>query len=897
MSRWRQEIRRRLEAANLDPAREAEIAQELEQHLDDRYAEMRAMGRSDDEARTAALAELADDRRMREELTRTIAAPPSLPPPGAPPSRPSLVTWWQDVRYAMRMLRRSPGFTAVALLTLALGIGGTVAIFSAVYAVLYRPLAIAEADRLVVPVSVHRARNILRGSTPYADYEDWREQRDVFDHVALFGPIQIDIAGGDAPERVDALQVSDEYFDLMQTQPLAGRVFIPSDHAADAERVVVISEALWKRRFGADPQIAGRGFRVAGTVRVIVGVVQGERMWPAKQDVWFPLKPSLLVDDVRRRRDNMIWLSIARLRPDVPLAQARARVAAIADRVAQEHPESRTGWTTDLIPAREYLVEPELRTGLFMLLAGAGFVLLIACVNLANLLLARGADRARELTLRSALGASRARLVRQMMTESLVLAVAGGAAGVFVARWFAGAVRAAAPPELPMIDSMRVEGAVLAAAAGLTVATTVLFGLVPALAACAPRPAEALRESGRTAGSGRRAGRLRDALVVAQVALAIVLLIGAGLMLRSFSHLMRRDPGVDVEKILAGRIVAPSARYPEPAARAQFYDRLIDALASAPGVEAAAATSFLPAGGRGFGLGRVFLVEGQPEPPASSDHPAQWNVVTPDYFRTLGIPIVRGRAFTQRDTADSRPVMIINETMAAGVFGNADPLGRRLRSWRDENLLREIVGVVANVRYNGLADEDQPLVYVPHHQNSWSSMTVALRAQGDPATFASILRREVSRLDRDVAVARISTLSSLAANSIAPQRFGALLLAMFAAAAALLAGIGVYGVMSYAVAQRRHELGVRLALGAQPRDLFALVLGRGLVLTAFGSALGLAGALALGPAIGGLLFGVGPTDPVTLVLVPVGLAAVALLACWLPGRRAARIDPLEALRL
>jgi putative ABC transport system permease protein len=897
MSRWRQEIRRRLEAANLDPAREAEIAQELEQHLDDRYAEMRAMGRSDDEARTAALAELADDRRMREELTRTIAAPPSLPPPGAPPSRPSLVTWWQDVRYAMRMLRRSPGFTAVALLTLALGIGGTVAIFSAVYAVLYRPLAIAEADRLVVPVSVNRARNILRGSTPYADYEDWREQRDVFDHVALFSPIQIDIAGGDAPERVDALQVSAEYFDLMQTQPLAGRVFMPSDHAADTERVVVISEALWRRRFGADPQIAGRGFRVAGTVRVIVGVVEGERMWPAKQDVWFPLKPALLEDDVRRRRDNMIWLSIARLRPDVPLAQARARVAAIADRVAQEHPESRTGWTTDLIPAREYVVEPELRTGMFVLLGGAGLVLLIACVNLANLLLARGADRARELTLRSALGASRARLVRQMMTESLVLAVAGGAAGVFVARWFAGALRAAAPPELPMIDSMRVEGAVLAAAAGLTVATAVLFGLVPALAACAPRPAEALRESGRAAGSGRRAGRLRDALVVAQMALAIVLLVGAGLMLRSFSHLMRRDPGVDVEKILAGRIVAPSARYPEPAARAQFYDRLIDALASAPGVEAAAATSYLPAGGRGFGLGRVFLVEGQPEPPASSDHPAQWNVVTPDYFRTLGIPIVRGRAFTRRDTADSRPVMIINQTMAARVFGQADPIGRRLRSWRDENLLREIVGVVADVRYEGLADEDQSLVYVPHHQNSWPSMTVALRTHGHPAALADILRREVSRLDRDVAVARISTLSSLAANSIAPQRFGALLLAMFAAAAALLAGIGVYGVMSYAVAQRRHELGVRLALGAQPRDLFALVLGRGLVLTALGSALGLAGARALGPAIGGLLFGVGPTDPVTLVLVPVGLAAVALLACWLPGRRAARIDPLEALRL
>jgi putative ABC transport system permease protein len=381
------------------------------------------------------------------------------------------------------------------------------------------------------------------------------------------------------------------------------------------------------------------------------------------------------------------------------------------------------------------------------------------------------------------------------------------------------------------------------------------------------------------------------------MALAIVLLIGAGLMLRSFSHLLRVDPGVDVEKILTGRVVVPSARYVRPEARAQFYDRLIDALASTPAVEAAAATSYLPVGGRGFGLGRSFLLEGQAEPPASADYQAMWNVVTTDYFRTLGIPIVRGRAFTRQDTADSPPVMIINQTMATRVFGNADPIGKRMRSWRDENLLREIVGVTADVRYNGLADEDRSLVYVPHHQNAWSSMTVAIRARGNPGTLAETLRREVSRLDRDVAVSRISTLSAIAANSIAPQQFGALLLALFAAAATLLAGIGVYGVMSYNVAQRRHELGVRLALGAKPRELFTLVVSRGLVLAAVGAALGLAGAFALGPVMRGLLFGVRSTDPATFALVPVVLGAVAFLACSLPGRRATRIDPIEALRL
>jgi putative ABC transport system permease protein len=483
------------------------------------------------------------------------------------------------------------------------------------------------------------------------------------------------------------------------------------------------------------------------------------------------------------------------------------------------------------------------------------------------------------------------------MTESLVLAAAGGAAGLFVAWWLGTGLAAAAPAVLPMVASMGVDGVVLAVAVAVTAGTGVLFGLVPALATCAPRPADALREGGRSSGTGPRAGRLRDALVVAQMALAIVLLIGGGLLLRSFSHLLRVDPGVDVEKILSGRVVVPSTRYVEPVARAQFYDRLIDALASTPGVEVAAATSYLPVGGRGFGLGRSFLLEGQAEPPASSDHQAMWNVVTTEYFRALGIPIVRGRAFTRQDTADSRPVMVINQTMATRVFGHTDPIGKRMRSWRDENLLREIVGVTADVRYDGLADGDRSLVYVPHHQDAWSSMTVAIRAHGDPAAVADALRREVSRLDRDVAVSRISPLSAIAANSIAAHRFGALLLALFAAAATLLAGIGVYGVMSYNVAQRRHELGVRLALGAKPRELFTLVVGRGLLLAAIGAALGLAGSLALGSVMRGLLFGVRPTDPATFALVPVVLAAVALLACALPGRRATRIDPIEALRL
>ena len=896
MSRWKEEIRRRLAAANLDPACEAEIAQELEQHLEDRYSEMRAMGRNEDEAARAAIDELREDIRMREELQRTVNAPPAIEPPGAQPRGSGFANVAQDVRYAARMLRRSPAFTLVSVLTLALGIGGTVAIFSAVYTVLYRPMGVADGAQLVVPVSVNQARDIDRASIPFADYADWREQRDVFELVALFNPIQIDIAGGDTPERVEGLQVTEEYFPLMRLPPLLGRVFTPADHDAKAPRVVVISEGLWKRRFGADPAIAGQSFRLGGNVVTVAGVVPAERLWPTKLDVWLPLRSSLMSEDVRTRRDNMIFLSIVRLLPSVPLAQARAGVAAIADRVAQEHPESRKGWSTDLIPLREYIVEPEIRLGMFVLLAGVGVVLLIACVNLANLLLARGTDRAREMAVRSALGASRRRLLRQMMTESLVLAFAGGAAGLLLARWLVQGLKAAATPDLPMIDTLTIDRTAAVVAGGITVGTAVLFGLLPALASSTFQPADALREGGRTAGAGRRTGRLRDALVIAQIALAIVLLAGAGLMLRSFVHLTRLDPGVDIERLLVGRISLPGARYQQSALRTQFFERLSDALSASPGVEAAAAASFVPAGGRGFGLGRVFLLEGQPEPPASNDYGGQWNVITPDYFRTTGIRVVHGRAFDRTDREESRPVMIINETMARRVFGSDDPIGRRMRSWRDENVLREIVGVVSDVRYTGLASGETSLVYVPHQQNSWGLMIVVVRARENPAGLAATLRLESKKIDPDVAVAAVQTLESLAAESIAPQRFGALLLALFAVAAVLLAGIGVYGVMSFVVSQRRHDIGVRLALGASPRDVFVLVVLRGLGLAAVGAALGLAGALALGPLMRSLLSGVTPTDPLTLVAVPLVIASVALLACALPGRRASRIEPLEALR-
>ncbi len=801
-----------------------------------------------------------------------------------------------DIRYAVRLLLRAPGHTATAVLALALGIGATVAIFSAAYTTLYRPLPIPDPQRLVVPVGANAERGIERASIPLADVADWRAEKGLFERVAVYRDTAVDLAGEGTPERVEGLQVTEDYFALMRTRPIVGRLLTESDYAPDAAPVVVIGDALWRRRFGGDPQIAGREIRLAGTVMTIAGVIDSSPCMARSAERVASASDGAAAGGRANRRDNMIFQAVARLAPDTSLGQARARIGAVAARIERDHPTIRKGWTTELVPAKEYLVEPEMQLGMLILLGGVGFVLLIACVNLANLTLARGADRTREIALRSALGASRTRIVRQLMTESLVVACAGGAAGLLAARWLLQGLQATAPSDLTMLEGIGLDAIAVGAAIGLTVATAVLFGLAPAVAASRFEPAGTLREGGRGSGAGRRSGRLRDALVVAEIALAIVLLTGAGLMLRSFGRLLDVDPGVDVDRILAGRVSLQGARYSDASARTRFYDQLTTALAARPDVEAAAATSYLPAGGRGFGLGRVFLLEGQPEPPATADYPAQWNVVTPEYFRTLGIPVGRGRAFSPRDTADSTPVMIINETMARRVFGDQDPLGRKLRSWRDENLYREIVGVVADVRYRGLADEERSLVYVPHQQNSWGTLTVAVRARGNPAGLADLLRREVAALDRDVAVARVDTLASFASESISGQRFGALLLTLFAASAALLAGIGVYGVMNYAVARRAHEMGVRLALGATPASLFRMVVGRGLVMVAVGAAIGIAGGLAVGRVMRGLLHGVEPSDPVTLLTVPAVLALVATIACALPGRRAARTEPLTALR-
>jgi putative ABC transport system permease protein len=803
----------------------------------------------------------------------------------------------EDFRFAARVLLRSPGYSLVALVTLALGIGATVAIFSAVYAVLLAPLPYPDADALVVPVSTNAARGFDRASVPYADYLDWREQHDIFSHVAVWRPTAVDVAGSTTmPERVEAAQVGEAFFDVLGVRPLVGRTFQTADHDVKSARVAVISYGLWQRTTGGAPDVLNRDLRIGGVPVRIIGVLPPDSMWPAEQQIWLPMRPAQFSEDVRSRRDNMIFQAVARLAPGVTIEAGRTRVAAIAARVAQDHPESRKSWSTNLVPMRDYFVEPELRDALLVLLTAVGVVLLIVCVNIANLLLARGTVRGRELAVRTALGASRGRLVRQLLIESLLLAAAGGALGVAVGVPLMIALRRLAPEGVPFVAAMTLNMPALAAAAVLTLGAVVLFGILPALAGSRQSPVAAMREGSAGSGAGTATVHLRDALVVAEMAMAVVLMVCAGLLIRSFTKIVNRDPGVAVDRVLAARVSLPAARYPKDDDAIRFFERLTGELAGQPGITSAAATSYLPAGGGGFGLGRVFLKEGQPEPPATTDYEANWNVVTPDFFRTLGIPLVRGRAFTDHDTASSPPVIIVNETFARKAFPAGDAIGHRIRSWRDENLLREIVGVVADVRYYGLSDTDRGLVYVPHTQNAWGVMVVAARTAGNPADFARTMREAVARIDPNLAVGRLGTLAEFARASVARERFSAVLLGAFAALSILLASVGIYGVMAYVVARRSRELGLRAALGASPRALFAQVAGRGLVLTAIGGTIGLAGALAAGRLLSGLLFETAAADPLTLVVVALLLPAITLAACAVPARRAARVDPIATLR-
>jgi predicted permease len=795
----------------------------------------------------------------------------------------------QDLRYGVHMLIQKPGFTLIAVLALALGIGANTAIFSVVNAVLLRPLPYDEPERLVMVWGT--TPNIPKETVSLPDFADWRDQNGVFEGMTAMQFTSFNLTGGDDPERLIGARVTGEFLPVLRATPALGRGFLPEEDRPGAERVALLSHSLWQRRFAGDAGIVGRTIELNNQGHTIVGVLRENFRLPSlNAQVFTPL--AMNPADAGRRMDFLA--ALARLKPGVSPEAAEAELKTIASRLEQQYPETNAGWTVFVIPLHEEVVGTA-RPALLALLGAVACVLLIACANVANLLLARAATRQKEIAIRAALGAGRRRLFRQMLLESVPLSMLGGALGFLLAVWGTDALLALAPSGLPRLGEVSVDAGVLGFTVALSLVTGSLFGLAPGLLISKTNPNEALKEGGReSAGGGRH--RVRGALVAAQLGLALVLLVGMGLMLRSFQRLQQVDPGFNPEGLLTARVTLPPARYGEPSQVAAFFAQLVARAGSLPGVQSASAVNALPVDGGGPFLS--FAEEGAPEPLPGQTPDANIRVVGAEYFRTMGIPLLRGRLLAGQDADGAPRAIVVNETMARRHWPNEEPIGRRIAFDGEQGnpAWREIVGVVADIKHEGLGSDEVPAAYVPHAQRPGASMAIVLRASGDPKGLVSALRGEVQALDRNLPVYSVTTMDEVMSSSVASQRFGLLLLGIFAGVALVLAAVGIYGVMSYTVAQRTHEIGVRMALGAGRRDVMRMIVWQGMALALVGLAAGALVAGAVGRLLSSMLFEVSPADPAAFLGASVVLALAALLACFVPARRATKVDPMVALR-
>lgn len=863
-------------------AMERELDEELRYHLEREVEQNLESGISPEEARYAALRSFGGIEQAREQCrdARGVRL---------------IEDFWQDLRYGLRALIKSPAFTTLAVITLALGIGATTAIFTVAYSVLLRPLPYKNVDRVIYIWARNIRQSVNQGYLTYSDVVDYRERSRSFEYLAAYTTVVTNLTGAGEPERIEGFSVSTDFFRALGVNPLIGRTFNADDDLEDGN-VVILNYGLWQRKFGGDPGVIGRTIKLDmfwGNTFKVVGVMPRDFQFPERSELWI----HAAFNDPPTHDDTHIFRAIGLLKPGVSLSQAQAEVDGIAQHLAQEYPPSNEGWNLSLVSLSEHIFG-KTRLALFVLLGAVGFVLLIACSNIANLQLARALYRRREIAVRTAVGASPGRIIRQLLTESLLLSLMGGVGGLLLAFWGIRLLRVLGPQSIPRLAEVSIDMRSLLFTAVVSLTTGLLFGLAPALYVSRGNLNELLKDGARSATASPVGKRARSLLVIAQMALAVILLVCAGLLMKSFLRLREVSPGFASENILTLSISLTRADYPQADPRRTiFFREAIARIAAIPGVTTIGAISHLPLGGRGVNM--QFEVEGRM--PVDAPANADLRVISSDYFAAISIPLLSGRRFTESDTTKTPHVIIVNESFAHIFFPGISPVGKRMtiKGLGPPSPLfdGEIVGVVSDVRHRGLEEDARPEMYISYLQNTvWPVMNLVIRTSSDPAGFATAVRSEIQKIDKGQPVFNIKTMDQLLSESIAQRRFIMLLLGGFAALALSLAAVGIYGVMSYTVSLRAHEIGVRMALGAQAGDVLKLVIGHGMSLMLAGAGIGLIGALVLTPVMSSLLYKVNPIDTLTFAVVLLVLALTSLFACYIPARRATKVDPLNALR-
>jgi len=898
MPDWKEQIRRQLADLKLAPAREAEIVEELAQHAEDRYRELQSGGATEAEACRMTIDEIGGHELLARELEaveRTDAPEPLVL--GAKGTGHFLTGLGQDLRYGFRTLLKNPGFTAIAMLALALGIGANTAIFSVVNGVLLRPLAYPDPDRLL---NIFEANaEFGHYSVAYPNYLDWRGGSRSFTDMGAFRSDDFNFTGNGEPEQVAGEYVSASLIPVLGVTPFLGRSFLPEEDRQGAACVVMLAYGFWKERLGAEPNVLGRSLTLNAMSCAVVGVLPADFRFRENARIYLPMEQYNSVE-LRTRESHMGLGVIGRLKPGATIAAAQAEITSIASRLARQYPATNAGHGAAVVRVKDDMVG-RIRPTLLLLVGAVGFVLIIACANVANLLLARSTARQREFAIRAALGADRGRVVRQLLTESVLLSLGGALIGLLIARWGTSVVLAAAPGSLPRAQEIGIDPYVLLFTLAVSIVIGVLFGLAPAFHSANANPQESLKEGTRGAGGGRH--RTEGVFVAVETGLAVILLAGAGLMMQSIWRLWRVDPGFNTRHVLTTQFALSPKVMASPTGIQLAFQQLLDRAAAIPGVQAAAITSLVPLGGNDSE--NSFWPGTGPQPPQDRLTSALFYIVTPDYPSVMQIPLRRGRFFNARDNLASPPVIVIDDVMAKQVFPGQDPVGRQI-SFLGLGPV-QIVGVVGHVKHWGLDSDDtnkiRDQMYFSVRQvpdkflsEAVAGLTLAMRTGPEPLSLVNAVRAQVAGPTRDQPIYAVQTMEQIISGSLAERCFTMLLLIIFAATALLLAAVGIYGVMSYAVTRRTHELGIRSALGASRSEIVGLVVRQGMKLAAIGMAAGLVAAVVLTRFMAGLLYGVRPADPLTLAAVALLLGGIALLACYIPARRATAVDPVTALR-